>query len=86
MDKTEEEFEKTVKEYLKKWFPNATVDIQKIDIDTESDEPDIVCQTCINSIMKRCKHCDSEKRECVLLGIDVDDDFYCKMWAMKWFV
>lgn len=84
MEKTEKEFEDAVAEYIHRWFPDVKVRVKSME--KSNDEPVIQCETCINSILKSCRYCDSEKRQCVLLDIDVDDDFYCKMWATKWLV
>ena len=44
---------------------------------------DIRCLKCINSVVKECVVCGSKKRYCLLLNIDVNDDFYCECWGEK---
>jgi len=44
---------------------------------------DMRCLKCINSVVKECVMCGSKKRYCLLLNIDVNDDFYCKCWGEK---
>ncbi len=50
---------------------------------TKSAMGNIQCSRCINSIVKECCICGSKKRYCLLLNIDVNDDFYCKCWGEK---